>query len=67
MSTDDDGLKRKYREFMDLLPLTLAIAGLSINDGNRNFTSEQMELRSQAINNAFKFARQTVREALKSN
>ena len=67
MSTDDDGLKRKYREFMDLLPLTLAIAGLSVNDGNRTFTSEQMELRSQAINNAFKFARQTVREALKSN
>lgn len=66
MSTEDDGLKRKYREFMDLLPLTLAIAGLSVNDGNRTFTSEQMELRSQAINNAFKFARQTVREALKS-
>lgn len=67
MSTDDDGLKRKYREFMDLLPLTLAIAGLSVNEGNRNFTSEQLELRSQAINNAFKYARQTVREALKSS
>jgi hypothetical protein len=66
MSTDDDGLKRKYREFMDLLPLTLAIAGLSVNEGNRPFTSEQMDLRAQAINNAFKFARQAVREALKS-
>ena len=66
MSTDDDGLKRKYREFMDLLPLTLAIAGLSVNEGTRTFTSEQLELRAQAINNAFKFARQTVRESLKA-
>jgi hypothetical protein len=66
MSTEDDGLKRKYREFMDLLPLTLAIAGLSVNEGNRTFTSEQLELRAQAVNNAFKFARQTVREALKA-
>lgn len=67
MSTDDDALKRRYREFMDLLPLTLALAGLSINEGTRNFTSEQLDLRSQAINNAFKYARQTVREVLKSS
>jgi hypothetical protein len=66
MSTDDDSLKRKYREFMDLLPLTLAIAGLSQNEGTRTFTSEQLDLRAQAVNNAFKFSRQVVREALKS-
>lgn len=66
MSTDDDALKRKYREFTDLLPLTLAIAGLSLSEGNRNFTSEQLELRSQVINNAFKYARQVVREAIKT-
>jgi hypothetical protein len=66
MSTDDDALKRKYREFMDLLPLTLAIAGLSTSEGNRNFNSEQLELRAQVVGNAFRFARQTVREALKS-
>jgi hypothetical protein len=66
MSTDDDSLKRKYREFMDLLPLTLAIAGLSQNEGTRTFTSEQLDLRAQAVTNAFKFARQAVRESLKS-
>jgi hypothetical protein len=67
MSTDDDALKRRYREFMDLLPLTLALAGLSINEGTRHFTSEQLELRSQAIGNAFKYARQTVRDAIKGS
>lgn len=66
MSTDDDAVKRRYREFMDLLPLTLALAGLSSNEGNRHFTSEQLELRSQAIGNAFKFARQSVRDAIKT-
>jgi hypothetical protein len=65
MSSDDDALKRRYREFMDLLPLTLAMAGMSINEGNRQFTSEQLELRSQAIANAFKYARQAVRESIK--
>jgi hypothetical protein len=67
MSTDDDALKRRYREFMELLPLTLALAGLSSNEGNRAFTSEQLELRTQAIGNAFKFARQAVREAVKAS
>ena len=67
MSTEDDTLKRRYREFMDLLPLTLALAGLSINEGNRQFTSEQLDLRTQAVGNAFKYARQVVREAIKAS
>ena len=66
MSTDDDAIKRRYREFLDLLPLTVAIAGLPDNATNRNITSEQMEMRAQALGNAFKLARQTVREAVKS-
>jgi hypothetical protein len=66
MSTDDDAIKRRYREFLDLLPLTVAIAGLPDNGTNRNITSEQMEMRAQALGNAFKLARQTVREAVKS-
>jgi hypothetical protein len=65
MSNDDEALKRRYREFLDLLPLTLAIAGLAQAEGRSNFTSEQMDLRAQAIGNAFKFARQVVRESIK--
>lgn len=65
MATDDEALKRRYREFLDLLPLTVAIAGLPASEGGRNFTSEQMQTRAQVLGNAFKLARQTVREALK--
>jgi len=65
MSVDEEALKRRYREFMDLMPVTLSIAGLSTCEGNRNFTTEQMAARSQLIATAFKLARQAVREALK--
>ncbi len=66
MSTDDDAIKRRYREFLDLMPLTLAIAGLSSCEGNRNFTSEQMAARAQVLLNAYRQARQTLREVIKA-
>jgi hypothetical protein len=65
MSGDEEALKRRYREFMDLMPVTLSIAGLATAEGNRNFTTEQMTARSQLIATAFKLARQAVREAIK--
>lgn len=65
MSTDDETLKRRYREFLELLPLTEAIAGLPVNSGPRSLTHEQMEARAQTLTAAFKLAKQTVREAIK--
>ena len=35
VSTDEEALKRRYREFLDLLPLTMAIAGLPTSDSSR--------------------------------
>lgn len=64
MSTDEDAVKRRYREFLDLLPLTVAIAGLPISEGQRSYTTEQMEHRSRTLATAFKLARQSVREAI---
>lgn len=67
MSTaEEDALKRRYKEFLDLMPLTLAIAGLSENPGPRSYTSDQMEARAQVLQSAFKVARQAVREVLKN-
>lgn len=67
MSSDEEAVKRRYREFLDLLPLTIAIAGLPQSEGNRNYTSEQLETRAQVLFNAFKLARQTVREAVRTS
>ena len=66
MAQDEEALKRRYREFVDLMPLTLALAGLSMSEGQRNFTTEQIENRSQTVLNAFRVARLTVREAIKT-
>jgi hypothetical protein len=65
MSADDEAVKRRYREFLDLIPLTLAIAGLPTSEGNRNYTTDQMQARAQVLGNAFRLARQTVREAIR--
>lgn len=66
MASDDDALKRRYQEFLQLMPLTIAIAGLGTSEGTRNFTSDQLQARAQVIGNAFRLARQVVRESIKS-
>ncbi len=66
-TNDEEAVKRRYREFLDLLPLTIAIAGLPQSEGNRNYTSEQLETRAQVLSNAFKLAKQTAREALRGS
>ena len=45
--TDEDTLKRRYREFLDLMPLTIEIAGLHTSSGPVNFNQEQMEVRAR--------------------
>ncbi|HEV3345300.1 MAG TPA: hypothetical protein VG125_33290 [Pirellulales bacterium] len=66
-SADEEALKRRYREFIDLLPLTIEIAGLSVNNSHRSFTAEQMDARAQVLGQAFKLARQVVRDAIKGS
>ena len=62
---NEEAIKRRYKEFLDLMPLTIAIAGLADNPGPRSFGPDQMEARAQVLQSAFKIARQTVREVIK--
>jgi hypothetical protein len=57
-------LQRAYREFLDLLPLTLALAGLPQSDQGRYFNEDQIEARLYTIRHAYKAARQVVRECI---
>lgn len=63
--SEEEAIKRRYKEFLDLLPLTIAIAGLPDNPGPRSYTGDQMEARAQVLQSAFKIARQAIREAIK--
>ena len=57
-------VKRRYREFLDLMPLTLALAGLPHSESGRYYTEEQIETRAFAIRAAWKQARQVARECV---
>lgn len=56
--------QRRYREFMDLMPLTLALAGLPPSELGRYFTEEQIETRLFAVRHAYKAARTLVKESV---
>ncbi len=56
--------QRKYREFLDLLPLTLALAGLPTSDSGRYYGEEQIESRMFTIRHAYKAARTLARECV---
>lgn len=54
--------QRRFREFLDLLPLTLALAGLPESESGRYYNEEQIETRVFAIRHAYKAARALARE-----
>lgn len=56
--------QRRYKEFLDLLPLTLALAGLPESERGRYFTEEQIDTRLGAIRHAWRAARQVARECI---
>ncbi len=55
--------QRRYREFLDLMPLTISLAGLPASDG-KYYTEEQMETRLFTMRHAYKLARQFAREQI---
>lgn len=54
--------QRRYREFIDLMPLTLALAGLPQSDQGKYYSEEQIETRLFVLRHAFKAARNLARE-----
>jgi hypothetical protein len=61
MSSDAVEIQRRYREFLDLLPLTLALAGLPCSEG-RLYNEEQIEARMFTMRHAYRASRQLARE-----
>lgn len=57
-------VQRRYREFLDLMPLTLALAGLPHSEPGKYYTEEQIEARAFTIRHAYKYARQIAREMI---
>lgn len=54
--------QQRMKEFMQLLPLTLELAGLPKADPLRLYNTDQLEARASNLRNAYKQARALVRE-----
>ncbi len=61
---DPNDLQRNYKEFLDLLPLTLALAGLPQSDTGKYYTEEQIEARVFTVKHAYRAARSMTRECI---
>jgi hypothetical protein len=57
-----DARQQRMKEFMSMLPLTLELAGLPKAAPNTLFNDGQMEARIISIRNAYKLARQMLKE-----
>ena len=62
-ATSTADLQQKYRQFLDLMPLTISLAGLPPSEG-RLFGEEQIEARAITVRLAYKVARNTAKECL---
>jgi hypothetical protein len=56
-------LQQKYRQFLDLLPLTISLAGLPTSEG-RLFSEEQIEARATTVRLAYRVARVVAKDCL---
>ncbi len=62
-TTSPDKLAQQYRQFLDLMPLTIALAGLPTSE-HRLYGEEQIEARAMTVRAAYRVARATAKECL---
>ncbi len=69
MSAGNEGVDRqqiRVKEFMQLLPLTVEIAGLPKSESGRHYNEGQMEVRVNTLKLAYKLARSLVQDVAKA-
>ena len=64
MSEPGNDPQQRYRQFVDLMPLTLALAGLPPSEHPRYYTEDQVMARAMVIKHAYKAAKATLRESI---
>ena len=62
--SDTSDQQRRYREFLELMPLTITLAGLPHSEAGKNYTEEQIEARMFTLKHAHRAARKLARECI---
>ena len=62
-TTSAADLQQKYRQFLDLMPMTIALAGLPPSE-HRLFSEDQVEARAITVRAAYRVARTLAKECL---
>ncbi len=57
-------LQQNYKEFLDLLPLTVALAGLPSSEHGKYYGQDQIEARVFTIRHAYRSAKSVARECV---
>ena len=65
MTSEIERQQQKAKEFVSLLPLTLALAGLPGCEPGKHFTENQLEARATTLRTAYKVARQIIMDVTK--
>ena len=66
MPEQPDPRLQKYQQFTDLLPLTLALAGLPVSEQGKYFNADQIDSRAMTVKHAYRTARRCVKELIES-
>ncbi len=57
---------QRYRQFLELLPLTISLGGLPLADHGKPYTDDQIEARATTIKKAYRQARHIAKTAIES-
>lgn len=61
-TTPEQQQQRRYKEFLDLMPMAIALAGLPTSDSGKYYTEDQIESRLFTMRHALKAARSLAKE-----
>lgn len=55
---ESNEVQQRYKQFLELLPLTLSLAGLPTSEHSKAYSEDQLEARAMTIKKAYRQARQ---------
>jgi len=62
--SDEADVQQRNKQFLELLPLTIALAGLPTSDHGKAYGEDQLEARAMTIKKAFRQAQQVAKTCI---